>query len=62
VATALGFFAGTEIMVAWCEYRATFRHFRLNRILSLHILEESLPKPRRLLLAEYRAMEPEADI
>lgn len=60
--TALGFFAETEIMVAWCEYRAAFRHFRLDRILSLRILEDGLPKPRRTLLAEYRAMEPDADI
>jgi predicted DNA-binding transcriptional regulator YafY len=60
--TALGFFAETEIMVAWCEYRAAFRLSRLDRILSLRMLVDGLPKPRRTLLAEYRAMEPDADI
>jgi predicted DNA-binding transcriptional regulator YafY len=60
--TALGFFAETEIMVAWCECREAFRHFRLDRITSFHALEDRLPRPRRVLLAEYHAAEPEADI
>ena len=29
---AVGFFEAAEVMVAWCEARQDFRHFRLDRI------------------------------
>ncbi|PTW58711.1 WYL domain-containing protein [Breoghania corrubedonensis] len=59
---ALAFFDETRILVAWCERREAFRHFRLDRIQSLHNLVDRLPAPRRILLAEYRLEEPEADL
>lgn len=59
---ALGFFDETELLVAWCALRKAFRHFRLDRISCLNTLDERLPVPRRILLAEYHLEEPGADI
>ncbi|MEI2383837.1 YafY family protein [Breoghania sp. JC706] len=59
---ALAFFDDTQILVAWCERREAFRHFRLDRIQSLSNLADRLPAPRRILLAEYSLEEPEADL
>ena len=58
---ALGFFDETEMLAAWCESREAFRHFRLDRIGSLAVLDERPPVLRRTLLAEYRLTEPDAD-
>lgn len=41
---ALGFFADSDVMVAWCETREAFRHFRLDRVQSLHTLEDGFPQ------------------
>ena len=54
---ALGFFAEVEVLAAWCELRRGFRHFRLNRMTEVSLLDERLPKRRRLLLAEWRLAE-----
>jgi len=59
---ALGFFADAEVMVGWCETRESFRHFRLDRIRSFDLLSARMPTPRRILLAEYRLEEPDADL
>jgi len=59
---ALGFFDETEIMIAWCESREAFRHFRLDRLVSLEVLADPIPTPRRSLLANYRIEEPRADL
>ena len=54
---ALGFFAEAEVLAAWCEMRRGFRHFRLDRIATMDVLDERLPRRRRLLLAEWRLAE-----
>ena len=59
---ALGFFEGVEVLAAWCEMREAFRHFRLDRIEALEPLPDRSPRPRRRLLAEYRAIEPGLDL
>ncbi len=59
---ALAFFDDMEMLVAWCERREAFRHFRLDRIQTMTELCERLPAPRRILLAEYRLEEPGADL
>ena len=51
---AVGFFDGGEMLVAWCETRADFRHFRLDRIAGLERQETRLPRRHRMLLAEWR--------
>jgi predicted DNA-binding transcriptional regulator YafY len=54
---AIGFFEAAEVLVAWCELRADFRHFRLDRIADAELAEERYPRRRRILLADWRARE-----
>lgn len=59
---ALGFFDSVEVLVAWCEERDAFRHFRLDRMITLDRRPDRLPLPRRILLAQYKIEEPEANL
>ncbi len=54
---ALGFFEQVRMLVAWCEMRRAFRHFRTDRIASAQLRDEHFPRPRRLLLKEWQAAE-----
>ncbi len=47
---ALGFFEEMHVVVAWCELRADFRHFRTDRIKNLEQLETGYPQRRQTLL------------
>ena len=51
---SIGYFENRRIVVAWCELRNAFRHFRTDRIRALTALDERLPKRRALLLATWR--------
>lgn len=53
---ALGFFEDSHIIVAWCELRKDFRHFRTDRITKLTSLEISYPQRRQTLLKTWREM------
>lgn len=55
--TALGFFDKVRVLVAWCELREEFRHFRTDRIHSLTVLDERYPRRRQALLKEWRLKE-----
>lgn len=54
---ALGFFDQVRVVVAWCEMRQDFRHFRADRITHAEPLAERYARRRRVLLAEWRARE-----
>ena len=54
---ALGFFEDTRMLAAWCELRAAFRHFRLDRVVEGRVTDTRLPRRRRTLLREWRAAE-----
>lgn len=54
---ALAFFDRARVVVAWCESRKGFRHFRTDRILSLSALEERYPRKRQALMQEWRESE-----
>lgn len=54
---ALGFFANVEVLAAWCELRGGFRHFRLDRVMEATLLDQRMPRRRRILLAEWRLSE-----
>ena len=54
---ALGFFDRVHVVVAWCELRQDFRHFRTDRIASLSVTDVRYKKRRQALLKEWRAME-----
>ena len=51
---ALGFFEEVHVVVAWCELKSDFRHFRTDRIVTLIQLETRYPKRRRTLLKKWR--------
>lgn len=51
---ALGFFEDMHVIVAWCELREDFRHFRTDRIDKLTQLETHYPKRRQTLLKKWR--------
>lgn len=52
---ALGFMERSRILVAWCELRQDFRHFRTDRIAALSETAARLPRRRQVLLAQWRA-------
>lgn len=54
---ALAFFDRARIVVAWCELRDGFRHFRTDRISALKLAETRYPRRRAALLKDWRAQE-----
>ena len=44
-------------MVAWCELRQDFRHFRTDRIGELKVLDDRYPRRRHALLKKWREVE-----
>ncbi|MBT1062139.1 YafY family transcriptional regulator [Bowmanella sp. Y26] len=54
---ALGYFEQVRIVVAWCEKRQAFRHFRADRILSLVPSNQRYPQRRQQLLKQWRKVE-----
>ncbi|UIK05683.1 helix-turn-helix transcriptional regulator [Neorhizobium galegae] len=54
---ALGFFDSVRVMIAWCELRQDFRHFRTDRISSAVSTETRYPRRRPVLLKEWREAE-----
>ena len=51
---ALGYFDRVRVVVAWCEIREGFRHFRTDRIVSLDVTDARYPRRRQVLLKEWR--------
>ena len=54
---ALGFFEQVSVLVAWCETRNDFRHFRTDRIRALRLLDTRYPRRRLDMLREWRQNE-----
>lgn len=54
---ALGFFDRARVVVAWCELRQAFRHFRTDRIAALAPTDVRYPRRRQVLLKEWRTLE-----
>ncbi|MEW6631025.1 MAG: YafY family protein [Pseudomonadota bacterium] len=52
---ALGFFDKVRVMVAWCEMREDFRHFRADRMTDLTATDIRYPRRRQAMLKEWRA-------
>lgn len=53
---ALGFFEELHVIVAWCELRSDFRHFRIDRIVKLVQLDAHYLKRRQNLLKTWREL------
>lgn len=58
---ALAFFDRVRVVVAWCELRQAFRHFRTDRISALALSESRYPQRRQALLQAWRQSEGIAD-
>jgi predicted DNA-binding transcriptional regulator YafY len=54
---ALVYFDRVQVLVAWCELRTGYRHFRPDRIGALAPTAARYPRPRHVLLAEWRSAE-----
>lgn len=54
---ALGFFEEIHVVVAWCELREDFRHFRTDRIVDLSLLETRYQPSRQHLLKKWREIQ-----
>ncbi len=54
---ALGFFDRVRMVVAWCELRQGFRHFRTDRIVSQMATDVRYPRRRQALLKAWRESE-----
>ena len=50
-----GYLEFSRVVVAWCELRTDFRHFRADRIVAMDVLPARYPATRAKLLAEWRA-------
>jgi predicted DNA-binding transcriptional regulator YafY len=59
---ALAFFERVRVVVAWCELRQAFRHFRTDRIMAAELTGERLPRPRPQLLSDWREAERVASV
>ena len=51
---ALAFFEGKRLLAAWCELRGDYRHFRIDRIVSVEAHAERYPTRRHVLLDAWR--------
>jgi len=54
---ALTDFRRAFVVVAWCELRLAYRHFRVDRIDALGVIATRYPRRREAMLAEWRAAE-----
>ncbi|MBQ0214092.1 YafY family protein [Proteus vulgaris] len=51
---AIGYFQDSQVIAAWCELRQSYRHFRLDRIISYDVLSDNLPYPKSYLLDRWK--------
>lgn len=54
---ALAYFDHVRVIVAWCETRGDFRHFRCDRISDMQVSETRYPTRREILLKDWRQRE-----
>jgi predicted DNA-binding transcriptional regulator YafY len=53
----VAFFDQVRMVVAWCEHRVEYRHFRIDRIQNLNVTKLIYPKRRLAMLKEWKAIE-----
>lgn len=49
----IAFFDEIRLIVAWCEYRESYRHFRTDRVISLQIQQDKYPGRRATLIQSW---------
>jgi predicted DNA-binding transcriptional regulator YafY len=58
----VGFFEKSRVVMAWCELREDYRHFRTDRIVTLNISERRYPRRRQVMLKEWRERSASTDL
>ena len=58
----IGWFDGFEMFAAWCELRQEFRHFRVDRLACIELLDQDAGRLRHALLQDYRRLEPDVEL
>ena len=53
---AISYFDNQRIVVAWCELRVGFRHFRTDRIEAMTVLAEKYREPRLKLMSRWKVL------
>ena len=51
---AIGYLDYARMLVAWCELRRAFRHFRADRVLEAFFMEDRFPERSAVLRARWR--------
>jgi predicted DNA-binding transcriptional regulator YafY len=54
---AMAFYDRADVLLGWCELRGDYRTFRIDRIVSARVLLDRYPRPRAVLLGEWRRAE-----
>jgi predicted DNA-binding transcriptional regulator YafY len=54
---ALAFYDRVRVVVAWCEIREAYRHFRTDRITALELTATRYPRRRAVMLKEWHSMQ-----
>ena len=55
----VAYFEKVKLLVAWCETRQDFRHFRTDRILSIQLLDEIYQQDPDILFKDWKKSEEE---
>ncbi|HKU97740.1 MAG TPA: YafY family protein [Vineibacter sp.] len=53
---AMAYYVDVTLIAAWCELRADYRHFRVDRVTASSVLEETFPADNGRLMAEWLAL------
>jgi predicted DNA-binding transcriptional regulator YafY len=53
---AMAYYVDVALIAAWCELRADYRHFRVDRILGAQVLDDPFPADNGRLMAEWLAL------
>ena len=56
----IGYFEAARIIIAWCELRLDFRHFRTDRVVTAEFLDQRYPTRRNVLRTAWRKQMDEA--
>ena len=58
----IAFMEEVRIVVAWCELRQDFRHFRTDRIYSIQVTEERYPGRHAALVERWKALQKQSRV
>jgi predicted DNA-binding transcriptional regulator YafY len=58
---AISYYDAQRIVIAWCELRQNFRHFRADRMVKIEILDEKYQERRKALLNKWHIEQSHTD-